>query len=152
MTKRSTTHATFVIERDYPATPAKVFAAFADPKQKTKWFGGPDDWEKSNHKLDFRVGGKESVSGGPPGGTVHFYNGEIWDIVENERIVIAYELHLDATRISVSLGTTEINPNGTGSKLIYTEQGVFLDGYDDAGQREQGTRELFDHLATFLSK
>jgi uncharacterized protein YndB with AHSA1/START domain len=152
MTQRSTTHATFVIERNYDAVPAKVFAAFADPKQKAKWFGGPDDWEKSNHKLDFRVGGKESVSGGPPGGTVHYYDGTIWDIVENERIVVCYEMHLNRQRISVSLGTTEIKQNGAGSKLIYTEQGVFLDGYDDAGQREQGTQELFDHLATFLSK
>ena len=29
MTKRTATHATFVIERDYPHPPAKVFAAFA---------------------------------------------------------------------------------------------------------------------------
>jgi uncharacterized protein YndB with AHSA1/START domain len=150
MTKRNTTHATFVIEREYKAAPAKVFAAFASPQSKAKWFGGPDDWEKSNHKLDFRVGGKESVSGGPPGGTVHSYDATIWDIVENERIVISYELHLDETRISVSLGTTEIKPNVAGSKLIYTEQGAFLDGYDDAGQREQGTQELFDQLETFL--
>ncbi|HYD88071.1 MAG TPA: SRPBCC family protein [Vitreimonas sp.] len=151
MTKRSTTHATFVIEREYAHPPAKVFAAYADPKKKAKWFVGPEDWEKSNHKLDFRVGGKESVSGGPPGGPVHYYNGEIWDIVENERIVIGYDMHLDQTRISVSLGTTEIRPNGAGARLIYTEQGVYLDGYDDAGSRERGTRELLDQLETFLN-
>ncbi len=150
MTKRNTTHATFVIEREYKAAPAKVFAAFANPQSKAKWFGGPDDWEKSNHKLDFRVGGKESVSGGPPGGTVHSYDATIWDIVENERIVISYELHLDETRISVSLGTTEIHASGTGSRLIYTEQGAFLDGYDDAGERERGTQELFNQLGAFV--
>jgi uncharacterized protein YndB with AHSA1/START domain len=152
MTKRSTTHATFVIECEYPHPPAKVFAAFADPKQKTKWFGGPDEWQKSDHKLDFRVGGRESVSGGPPGGPVHFYNGQIWDIVENERIVIAYDMHIDTTRISVSLGTTELKPSGAGTRLIYTEQGVYLDGYDDAGSRERGTRELFDQLEAFLKR
>ena len=151
MTKRSTTHATFVIERDYKAAPAKVFAAFADLKSKTKWFGGPEGWDvASAHQLDFRIGGKESVSGGPPGGVVHSYSATFWDIVENERIVSSYEMHLDKQRISVSLATTEIKPNGAGSKLIYTEQGVFLDGYDDAGQREEGTRELFDRLSTFL--
>lgn len=152
MTTRSTTHATFVIEREYKAAPAKVFAAFANPESKAKWFVGPEDWDKSNHKLDFRIGGKESVSGGPPGGVVHSYNGEIWDIVENERIVISYEMHLDKQRISVSLGTTEIKPNGAGSKLIYTEQGAYLDGYDDAGERERGTQGLFDQLETFLNK
>ncbi|MCX7358209.1 MAG: SRPBCC family protein [Alphaproteobacteria bacterium] len=151
MTKRSTTHATFVIEREYPHPPAKVFAAFADPKKKARWFGGPDNWEKSNYKLDFRVGGNESISGGPVGGTVHAYDAKIWDIVENERIVLAYDLHLDATRISVSLATTEIKPSAKGTRLIYTEQGVYLDGYDDAGQREEGTQQLFNQLEAFLN-
>jgi uncharacterized protein YndB with AHSA1/START domain len=151
MTTRSTMHATFVIEREYPHPPAKVFAAYANPKHKAKWFVGPDDWEKSDHKLDFRVGGKESVSGGPPGGAVHYYKGTIWDIVENERIVVGYEMHLDKTRISVSLGTTELTPSAKGTRLIYTEQGAYLDGYDDAGARERGTQELLAQLESFLN-
>jgi uncharacterized protein YndB with AHSA1/START domain len=150
--QRSVSHATFVIERAYKAAPARVFAAFADPKSKAQWFVGPDNWEKSDHKLDFRVGGKESVSGGPPGGVVHYYNATIWDIVEGERIVTSYEMHLDKTRISVSVGTTEITPDGAGSKLIYTEQGAFLDGYDDAGERERGTQGLFDQLERHLAR
>jgi len=150
MTRRSTTHATFVIERDLPHPPAKVFAAYADPKRKAKWFGGPPEWG-SEHKMDFRVGGKETSIGGPPGGIVHKMSGEYWDIVENERIVMSYEMHLAATRISVSLGATEIKPNGAGSKLIYTEHGVYLDGYDDAGERERGTRELLGQLEAYLN-
>lgn len=148
--KRTASHATFVIERDYPHAPAKVFAAFSNAKSKAKWFVGPENWDKSNHQLDFRIGGKESVSGGPPGGETHYYNATIWDIVENERIVLAYDMHLDETRISVSLATTEIKSSGAGTKLIYTEQGVYLDGYDDAGSRERGTRELLDNLARHL--
>lgn len=151
MTHRSATHDTFVIEREYKAAPAKVFAAFSNPQSKAKWFVGPDNWDKSNHKLDFRIGGRESVSGGPPGGPVHYYNGQIIDIVENARLIIAYEMHLHDRRISVSLGTTEIHANGAGSKLIYTEQGAYLDGYDDSGERERGTQELFNQLAAFLN-
>jgi len=149
---RSTTHATFVIEREFKAAPARVFDAFANPQTKAKWFGGPEDWEKSNHKLDFRVGGKESVSGGPPGGTVHYYNAQYWDIVPNARIVSSYEMHMDAQRISVSLATMEFKPNGSGTTFVLTEQGIFLDGYDDAGERERGTRELLDQLDAYLSK
>lgn len=59
-------------------------------------------------------------------------------------------MHLNETRISVSLATTEIKASGAGAKLIYTEQGVYLDGYDDAGSREQGTRGLLDNLARHL--
>ena len=74
MTERSTKHATFAIERTFAAPPSRVFAAYADVKSKARWFGGPEDWEKSNLKLDFKVGGRESVSGGPSGGPVHSYN------------------------------------------------------------------------------
>ena len=65
MSKRSTQHATFVIERAFPFPPARVYAAWVEPEAKARWFRGPAEWEKSKHKLDFRVGGRESFSGGP---------------------------------------------------------------------------------------
>jgi uncharacterized protein YndB with AHSA1/START domain len=150
MPERSVTHATFVIDRSFDAAPERVFRAFSDPASKGRWFGGPDEWDKSEHKLDFRVGGSESISGGPPGGTVHSYSAILWDIVPNARIVSTYELHLDEIRISVSLATLELRPEDAGTRLVYTEQGAFLDGYDDAGQREEGTRVLFDLLEAAL--
>ncbi len=150
--KRSTTHATFVIERDFKHAPAKVFDAFANPKSKAQWFGGPEEWAKFNEAFDFRVGGKESVSGGPVGGPVHHYNATYWDIVPNERIVSSYEMHINDRRISVSLASMEFNANGSGTRFVLTEQGIFLDGYDDAGERERGTLELLSQLEAFLNR
>lgn len=37
MTARSVTHDKFTIERTYPATPARVFAAFASAEAKASW-------------------------------------------------------------------------------------------------------------------
>ena len=152
MSERSTQHATFVIERTYPAPPARVFNAWAEPQAKARWFVGPDEWEASDHELDFRVGGREHVSGGPPGGPVHTFDGRYHDIVPNQRIVYTYDMHLDKTRISVSLATAEFKPAGTGTRLIFTEQAVFLDGADSPAEREHGTRALLDNLDAALRR
>ena len=61
---RYVTHATFSLERSYPAPPARVFAAWADPAAKARWFAGGSG---SGHQLDFRVGGREVARGGPDG-------------------------------------------------------------------------------------
>ncbi|MBI1209990.1 MAG: polyketide cyclase [Alphaproteobacteria bacterium] len=150
MKKRSVEHASFVIDRQYAAPPAKVFAAWSDPKTKARWFVGPDEWKKSDYKLDFRVGGKESVSGGPKGGPVHIYNAIYHDIVPNERIISTYDMHMDETRISVSLTTVEFKASGSGTFLRYTEHGAFLDGHDSVSGRERGTEELLEKLDKVL--
>jgi uncharacterized protein YndB with AHSA1/START domain len=150
MTERSTQHATFVIERVYDAAPARVFNAFADPKAKAQWFGGPEAWSRGDHEFDFRVGGRERLAGGPKGGPIHAFDCLYQDIVANQRIVYTYDMHLDDKRISVSLATVEFKPSGAGTRLIFTEQGVFLDGYDDAGSRERGTHGLLDKLGAAL--
>jgi len=72
--------------------------------------------------------------------------------VPDRRIVYAYDMHLGDTRISVSLGTVQIEPADSGTRLTYTEQGAFLDGLDTPEAREHGTRELLDALGTMLER
>ena len=149
MTKRSVTHATFVVERSYPASADRVFAAWADPATKRRWFGSPDE-APTDFELDFRVGGRELNRGTGPDGRVYTYEAHYQDIVPDQRIVYAYDMYLADTRISVSLGTVELRPEGKGTRLTYTEQGAFLDGLDNPADREHGTRELLDALGKIL--
>jgi uncharacterized protein YndB with AHSA1/START domain len=151
MSERSAVHATFVIERTYEATPARVFAAWAEPAAKASWFG-PKVLTNGGHELDFRVGGEEHLRVGTPDGTTYLYDSRYEDIVANQRIVYAYDMHRDDTRISVSLATVELEPDGTGTKLTLTEQGVFLDGHDTPAEREHGTRDLLDNLGVELRR
>jgi len=147
----SAQHDTFVIERELEFSPAQVFAAWADPVAKARWFSGTaEQWKELVRESDFRVGGRERVNGAWTNGPVSKFDAHYLDIVPDQRIVYSYVMHIDDRKISASLATVEFEPSGAGSRLIVTEQGVFLDGYDDAGSRERGTQSLLDNLAASL--
>ncbi|WP_426128006.1 SRPBCC family protein [Pararhizobium sp. PWRC1-1] len=151
MAPHSVTHATFTIVRHYDASPDRVFAAWAQKDRKAPSYASHAGWRSQDFTLDFRIGGREHLSIAAPDGVVHTFDGQYQDIVPNERIIYSYDMHLDRTRISVSLTTVELKADGTGTKLIFTEQDAFLDGHDTARQRETGTRSLLDSLAAFLA-
>jgi uncharacterized protein YndB with AHSA1/START domain len=152
MTARSTIHGTFVIERTYDASPARVFGAWADPAAKARWFVGPADWQLLERAIDFRVGGKERLSGRKGSGIVSTFDAVYHDIVPDQRIIYSYDMRLDGTHISVSLATVELHLAGTGTRLVFTEQAVFLDGYDDSGSRERGSGALLEQLGAELRR
>ena len=145
------THDTFVIERTYNVPVAQTYRAWADPLLKARWFAGSAEVLGAGYGLDFRVGGREVNSGGPPGGPVYTYEAEFRDIVPEQRIVYTYEMQADEARISVSVATVLFSSHDATSKLILTEQGVFLDGLDTVAQREEGTRSMLDSLAALLT-
>jgi uncharacterized protein YndB with AHSA1/START domain len=144
---RSVTHASFTLERAYPAPPARVFAAWADPATKARWFaGGTGD----GHQLDFRVGGREVNSGGPDGGPVMTFETFYREIVPQERIVYTSTMSSGAEVITISLTTVEFKPADGGTKLVLTEQGAFLDGREEPAWRENGTAGQLKALADVL--
>jgi uncharacterized protein YndB with AHSA1/START domain len=150
MTRSTVAHDTFVIERTYDVPVAQAFRAWADPVLKARWFAGSADALDAGYELDFRVGGREVNRGGPPGGPVYTYESQFHDIVPDQRIVYSYEMSADDTRLSVSVATVEFHHHEATTRLVLTEQGVFLDGHDTATQREEGTRSLLDSLAAVL--
>ena len=152
MTERSIEHAGFTIQRRYGAAPDRVFAAWADPAAKARWFGGPDEWKVGPHELDFREGGSEVASGGPKGGPTNTFRAIYWEVVPNERIVYTYELLIDEVRMSVSLVTVELERDGEGTRLTLTEHGAFFDGLEDPDVRPGGTGSLLDGLARDLER
>jgi uncharacterized protein YndB with AHSA1/START domain len=152
MTIRTAVHGSFTITRSWKASPARVFAAFADPVQKAKWFAGPPGWQEHEKSFNFREGGRETLSGKHASGMVSSFECIYRDIIANERIVYSYVMHLDGRKISVSQACVELKSEGTGTRLIVTEYGDFLDGYDDAGSREHGTNFLMDQLGKSLGE
>lgn len=150
---RYVTHATFSLERSYPVSAARVFAAWADPAAKARWFApGPD----SGHQLDFRVGGREVNHGGPESGPVLSFESFYRDIVPDERIVYSSTLSAGNDVVTVSVTTVELSPvelstGQGGTRLVLTEQGTFLDGREEPDWRERGTAAWLDALGAELS-
>jgi uncharacterized protein YndB with AHSA1/START domain len=150
--ERSVTHATFVIERTYDASPARVFAAFADPVVKRRWFAEGEGWKVDEFEVDFRAGGYERSRFRYQEGPVIRNDTVYQDIVPDRRIIVAYSMTIGDTRISTSLATVEFKPEGTGTRLVYTEQGAFLDGADKPADREAGCRMLLEALGAELER
>ena len=160
MTERPVIHNTFVIERTYPASASRVFAAFTSKEAKDAWGDtgdlsepGPDD---GGAEFDFRSGGHERFGFGYQG-VSYRYDARYYEIAPGQRIIYSYEMHADGVRISVSVATIEFAPtaDGTGTALTWTEQGAFLDGFDgpDASSlRQGGTEEMLEGLAKYLGQ
>jgi uncharacterized protein YndB with AHSA1/START domain len=157
MTERSIIHDTFVIERTYPASPSRVFAAFASKEAKDNWGDtgdltepGPDAAET---EFDFRIGGHERFGFGYQG-ISYRYDARYYDIVPDQRLLYSFEMYADGVRFSVSVATIEFVPADGGTALTWTEQGAYLDGFDGAEAprlREGGTAEMLDGLAKYLA-
>ena len=161
MTERSIIHDTFVLERTYPASPSRVFAAFASKEAKDAWGDTGDTGDTGEAEpavgpveFDFRVSGHERF-GFVYQGVNYTYDASYYDIVPDQRLVYSYEMYADGARISVSLATIELTgSDDDDTKLTWTEQGAYLDGFDgqDAPQlRQGGTSEMLDGLAKYLA-
>jgi uncharacterized protein YndB with AHSA1/START domain len=140
------THATFTLERVYPAPPQRVFAAWSDPAAKARWFAGGN----ADHELDFRVGGRE-IARGTHDNQVMTFESRYQDIVPDERIVFASSLYEGTALATVSVTTVELRPDADGTRLLLTEYGAFLDGHEEPAWREQGTADQLTALAKELS-
>jgi len=158
LTKQQPTvvHSTFVIEREYPVAPERVYAAFADAAIKRRWYADRGSQSIDEFEMDFRVGGVERfhyrLSGGPVAGKMLSHEGTFHDIVPNRRIVFASTMSLENYRMSTTLITFEILPHGSGSTLVLTHQGAFFEGSDGPERREGGWQDLMKRLDAELAR
>jgi uncharacterized protein YndB with AHSA1/START domain len=149
--ERSQTHATFVIERHYPVAVSSVWQALSDNDARDQWFGGGPEFDVADKSHDFRVGGQAVEEGQWHGGPRSRFHSVYTDIVDQHRIVFTYDMWVDDQHISTSLTTIAVEPEGDGTRLTYTEQGVHFDGLDSVEGREEGTGGLLDSLGTCLA-
>lgn len=156
MAEQTVVHSTFVIERSFKKSPEEVFAAFADPAKKRKWFAEGEQNEIVEFSMNFKEGGVDllryRLGEGTPFPGVELKNSDCYqDIVPNKRIVAASTMALGGKRISVTLTTVDLVPTAKGTDLIFTHQGAYFEGSGGPEMREAGWKQLFDKLAKGLA-
>ena len=101
--------------------------------------------------FDFREGGHERKRFGPKDDPRFVADTLYLDIVPDRRIVFSYSMTSRGEPISVSLTTVEIMPDGQQTKLLLTEHVAFLDGKDNAANREEGLASMLDKIGESLA-
>jgi uncharacterized protein YndB with AHSA1/START domain len=152
-----TIHSTFVVERNFPQRPARVFSAFAQPALKRRWYAESGQQEIQEFHMDFRVGGSERFryqfpEGHPIAGSKIANEGIYQDIVEEKRIVMTNRMSLNGISIAVMLTTFEFVPAGSGTDVVLTHQGTYLDWPDGAKMIEVGWTHLVERLLNELAQ
>lgn len=151
----STIHNTFVIERSYPQPPDRVYAAFAQPARKRRWYAEGDQ-EIQEFEMDFRVGGQERIryrfkTGHPLVGQEIDNQTMFEDIVPEKRIIVASTMRLSGKPILVALVTFDFVLSDAGTDLICTNQGAFIEWPGGPQMLEGGWRTLLDRLGKELA-
>jgi uncharacterized protein YndB with AHSA1/START domain len=148
----TTIHNTFVIERNFPWRPSRVFSAFSQPSLKRRWYADGDQHEIRDFHMDFRLGGGEQFryrfkEGHPIAGSEIANESVYQDIVDDKRIVMTTRMALNGKSIVVMLATFEFMPGENGTDLILTHQGAYIDWPDGVKMIEMGWRGLIERLS-----
>lgn len=143
-------HSSFTVERLLPARPQHAYRFWADPALRERWTSCHPDWSLLEETIDFRIGGQHLTRMRPPGGSVQTVDIRYLDLLEGQRIVYAYSMHLDHQPLSASLVTIELLPGQDGTRMVYVEQLAMLSG--DPELRRRGTDDGFDRLVTAVER
>lgn len=149
-------HATFTVRRNYPKPVSRVFAYFADPAQKRRWYAEGEGSELLTFDMDFTPAGAERLikrmkPGTPIAGETISYDNRFEDIVGNRRIVMCSTMSRQGRRVSASLITFEFTATDSGTELSCTFQGAFFEGADGPQLRETGWKYLLDMLGAEMA-
>lgn len=105
---------TFKTSREFAASPAAVFTAFADPARLARWWG-PQGFRNTFEVCDFRPGGVWKFTMHGPDGA-NYPNESVFFAIEADRLVV-----IDHTCQPHFRLTVELEASGQGTLLHWTQ-------------------------------
>jgi len=140
-------HATIVMERTYSASPARVFAAWADVEARKRWSAPADNIRIEYEEADFREGGRDLSRCIEPGNEDYVAAVTYIDIKRDQRIAFVEDIAHGKKRVSAALISMELTPQGAATRLLLTMQ---IASFDEAGMEQGyqfGWNAALDNLA-----
>lgn len=146
----SVVHATLVFERSIAAPVDRVFAAYSDLDERLKWGAPSENTALIYDKADFREGGEDHVRCGPKSDPNIEVTTRYLDIVAGRRIVSSETIRMGGNRLSASLSTLELEPQGEGTRLRTTIQLASFVGQQMVDGHTNGTNASLDNLVRYF--
>ena len=114
---------TLRLERAIPASPERVYAAWTQPELMNRWMS-PRGLTVTDAEMDLRVGGRWRVVMREPGGATHEAGGTYREVTPPRRLVYTHSwTAAGGGRTPQTVLTVEIEPVGTGSRVVLTQVG-----------------------------
>lgn len=139
------------VRRHLTASPARVFAAFADASLVSRWLTPSRDVRLDVTEFDFRVGGRYRFTYRVPGRDAMVVTGEYRVIEPPSRIVFSWDIQPPDEHAGIrSEVTISLSPEGTGTDLLIRHAKLAAPG---ARERHAiGWTGAVNHLVELISE
>ena len=147
-------HETIVLGREFPHSPARLFAAYADVEQRAVWSAPSAEEFVEFDTHDFRVGGVDEFRCGLRDAPESTFAGttRYEDIVDDACLVFTERLVTAAGELlAMSLVTWAIEPTDVGSRLAITDQVTSVQGDGPIDGSRHGYTAMLEQLDRFLT-
>ena len=119
-TKITSDEPTLHLERTLAAPPQRVFRAWTDAAELSRWFAPTDEHKTRVVALDVRVGGRYRIEMHPPSGNVHIVVGTFREVRPPEKLVFTWAW--EGKDMGETLVTLEFRDREGSTDLILTHE------------------------------
>ena len=143
-TETGTESVSVEVSRHIDAPPERVFDAWLDPESLGRWLFATPDGAMERVEVDPRVGGRFQIDE-RRGDEVAEHSGTYVEIDRPRRLAFDFGTSFEETPTRV---TVDIAPDGSGSRVTLSHEGVWSDWED---RTRQGWTMILDGLARTLA-